>query len=68
MLLTRWDILPQIGKFLPHVRIGPREVTAGWNLRHSALLVADNLPATFGRVHEATFDATVRTPHPLNDS
>ncbi len=40
----------------------PRAVTAGWNLRHSALLVPDNLPAAFGRAHEATFDATLRTP------
>jgi len=40
----------------------PRAVTTGWNLRHSALLVPDNLPAAFGRAREATFDATVRTP------
>lgn len=40
----------------------PRAVTAGWNLRHSELQVPDNLPAAFGRTHEATFDATLRTP------
>ncbi|HTK32683.1 MAG TPA: hypothetical protein VL332_12065 [Candidatus Saccharimonadaceae bacterium] len=40
----------------------PRDVTTGWSLTHAGLSVPDNLHAAFGRVHEATLDASVRFP------